>query len=162
MKSLTSTAAVLAAFGGVASAWSGAAAAQDAPAAYQVVRVGDGQMSCEALVAQINALSAEADAARSAAVAGAVAAQQRAASRAQGGQTAKRLALGGLAGGLAYMPFGGGLASFAVRSAAVNAANAAAVGTDVVQVNTAAPEVAESPQAKRLTHLNAILQRKGC
>lgn len=166
---LTSAAAVLAAFGGVASAWSAAAKAQAgtqtaaAAPVYQVVRMGDGQLSCEELVTQVNTLTAEADAARSSAMAAAQASQQRAQNRAANAGVIKRAAFGGLASGMAYMPFGGGLASFAMRSAAVNAAGAAANGPQVIQVDTsAAAPAAEPPEAKRLAHLNGVLQRKGC
>ena len=162
MRAFTGAAAVLAIFGGVGAAWSGAAAAQTTDA-YQVVRAGDGQMSCEDLATQVNSLTAEASSVRTAAQQAAANKLQRAQSSAANGAIMKRAAWGGLAQGMAFMPFGGGLASLAVRSAAINAAAAASNGPEVVQITTsAASPVSEPPQAQRLTHLTAIFQRKAC
>ena len=143
------------------------ASAEPEPAAasapYEVVRLGDGQMSCQDLLTQINGLTAEGEAAQASAVAQANAKQQTDARRAQNGATAKRMGFGALSTGLAFVPFGGGLASFAVRGAAMNAANAAAYGgADVVQVNNPGVQHAEPPQLKRATHLKDIFARKSC
>lgn len=124
--------------------------------AYEVVRLGDGQLSCEALVSDMNAIRAEI-----------AEAERRAREGAQARQTAGRMGRGllsGLARGAAAMGYGGGLgdgiggvvASQAIAGVATEMANAPP---------SAAPESAppaETPRHQRLAHLTSLFGGRGC
>ncbi len=138
-----------------------AAAAAAAPAiaqeAYQVVRLGDGQMTCEALVSDMNTIRTEI---------GEI--ERRTREGAQARQTAGRVGRGllsGLARGAAAMGYGGGMgdgvggvvASQALAGVANEIANAPASAPA-----EATPPAADSPRHQRLAHLTALFGSRGC
>lgn len=139
-----------------------APAATPAPAAdpnvYQVLRVGDRDMSCEALIAEANALNAKI-----------AADQQAAAKKAQGGRFGRqvaggtaagamrvggRMALGRVIGGMT--PFGGLVAVAATDALAASAGQAIAEGGEAEAPATAPPE------QQRMNHLLGLYREKSC
>lgn len=134
---------------------SGAAPAFAAPD-YQVVRAGDNEASCEALLAEINSLNAE------------VQRQQEQAQRsAQTRQTAGRLGRGllsGLARSASTLAYGGSMenvGSAVAANAAHSVANEIASGGGNAQP---APQVeaVNTPQKQRLDHLQSISAVRPC
>lgn len=123
---------------------------------YQVVRAGDNEATCEALLTEINALNAE------------VQRQQEQAQRgAQTRQTAGRLGRGllsGLARSASTLAYGGSMdnvtASLAANAASGVASEIASGGANAQP----APEVApvNTPQKQRLDHLQNISAVRPC
>lgn len=128
-------------------------------AAYDVVRLGDGQMACADLAGEINGLTREVSADRSAAQAQAEHAAQSAQASAERAALARRAALGGLVHASAFIPFGGGFAALAARSAATSAAASVSPAVTLAVTPAAAPE---TPRSQRLALLQKIFERKSC
>lgn len=138
----------------VAAAVAGPAAAQDS---YEVVRLGDGQMACEALVSDMNTIRTEIREI-----------ERRTREGAEARQTAGRMGRGllsGLARGAAAMGYGGALgdgiggavASQAIAGVANEIANAPPSAPA-----EAAPPPADTPRHQRLEHLTALFGSRGC
>ncbi|RZJ02033.1 MAG: hypothetical protein EON90_00070 [Brevundimonas sp.] len=127
--------------------------AQSAP--YEVVRMNDNAMTCEALIGEINTLSNEvrqqtADAAR--------ASRNRQTAGAVGRGLLSGLAQGvSMFGGGGNNGIGGAVAASALSGLANQAASTAA-SAPTEQPAAAAP----SPQAERLAHLNDLNRSRGC
>lgn len=128
--------------------------AQDA---YEVVRLGDGQMACEALVTDMNTIRNEIREM-----------ERRTREGAEARQTAGRVGRGllsGLARGAAAMGYGGGLgdgvggavASQAIAGVANELANAPPSAPA-----EAAPPATDTPRHQRLAHLTALFGSRGC
>jgi hypothetical protein len=124
---------------------------------YEVVRLGDGQKTCEVLAADIGALRSEIQAL-----------DERARRGAEGRRTAGRMGRGllaGLAQGAAAVGFGGGMgdgvggmiASQALSGVANQIANA-----PPPEEPAAAPVVEDSPQRQRLAHLTDLFGSRSC
>ena len=126
-------------------------------AVIDVVRVGDGQLSCAELAGEINQLSSEVLTSRAQAERTLQAAQ----ASAESASMARRVALGGLVHASSFIPFGGGMAALAARSMALNAAGAVAQAP-VAPALVAAPLLADSPASQRLALLKGLFQRKTC
>jgi hypothetical protein len=135
----------------------GAAAPVAAQDAYEVVRPGDGQMTCEALVSDMNTIRTEISEI-----------ERRTREGAQARQAAGRMGRGllsGLARGAAAMGYGGALgdgvggmvASQALAGVANEMANA-----PLPAPAAAPPEAAESPRHQRLAHLTSLFATRGC
>lgn len=128
-----------------------------AGAPYEVVRIGDRAMSCEAMADEINSLTAM------------VADQQKRADRkAAGGGRAGGAAAKGLASGLIYgatsMAYGVSAHDALISGAAQGASDGvAAMGSDTARPSrpASAPPV-NSPERQRLDHLNGIYRDKAC
>lgn len=121
------------------------------PAPYQVLRPGDGDLSCEALATEINALNAE------------VLAQNK---QAKTGRTTAMLGKGafaGLARGASMMGYGssssGAFAGLLASNVAAGVAQQAA--TSAVTAGPA-PASEITPQQQRLTELTAIYRGRPC
>lgn len=125
---------------------------------FQVVRLGDNEATCEALITEINALHAEVQRQ-----------QQQAQRNAQARQTAGRLGRGllsGLARSASTLAYGGStdnLGTSLAANAASGVASEIASGGTGGQAEAPAPaaEVA-SPQKQRLDHLQAIASVRPC
>lgn len=144
----------LAAIAAAAAAAAGPATAQEA---YEVVRLGDGQMACEALVADMNTIRAEIREI-----------ERRTREGAEARQTAGRVGRGllsGLAQGAAAMGYGGALGNGvggAVASQAIaGVANELANAPPSAPVE-AAPPATDSPRHQRLAHLTSLFGSRGC
>lgn len=129
-----------------------AAAAQS----YAVVRPGDNEATCEALVAEINTLTAEVERQ-----------QQQAQRSAQTRQTAGRLGRGllsGLARSASSLAYGGSMdnvgAAVAANAASSVANEIATGGATAAPAPQAAP--VNTPQKQRLDHLQAISAVRPC
>lgn len=128
-----------------------AAAAQS----YAVVRPGDNEATCEALIAEINTLTAEVERQ-----------QQQAQRSAQTRQTAGRLGRGllsGLARSAGSLAYGGSLEN---AGAAVAANAASSVASEIASGGGGAPapqvEPVNTPQKQRLDHLQGISAVRPC
>lgn len=140
-----------------------AASASDAAAltlqSYEVVRLGDSQLSCEALAADMTAIRSEI-----------AEMDRRARDGAQARQSAGRLGRGllsGLARGAAAMGYGGNLGDGAGGALATQAI--AGVASEIANAPPAAEPPAESaaspqdsPRHQRLAHLTALFQGRAC
>lgn len=134
-------------------------AGSQAQSSYQVVRPGDGQMSCEALAAGINALYGEiADEAQGA--------QRRAEGRQAAGRVGRGL-LSGLARGATILGYNNGLGDGAGGALASSAI--AGVADEIANAPTPepgpAPEVEgsrETPRQQRLAHLRSLFDSRSC
>lgn len=144
----------LAAIAAAAAAAASPVLAQDA---YEVVRLGDGQMACEALVTDMNTIRNEIREM-----------ERRTREGAEARQTAGRVGRGllsGLARGAAAMGYGGGLgdgvggavASQAIAGVANELANAPPSAPA-----EAAPPATDTPRHQRLAHLTALFGSRGC
>lgn len=129
------------------------ALAQDA---YEVVRVGDSEMTCEALTSTINALGAE------------IQQQEVAAARsAQNRETAGRVGRGllsGLARGASMMGYGGGgdgIGGAVAAQALAGVADSIASAPPASPAPAPAPAV-QSPQQRRMQHLQGIHAVRPC
>lgn len=121
---------------------------------YEVVRLNDNAMTCEALVGEINALSNEvrqqtANAAR--------ASRNRQTAGAVGRGLLSGLAQGASMFGVGGDGIGGAVAASAISGLANQAASAVASGP--TEQAEAAPL---SPQAERLAHLNNLNRNRAC
>lgn len=130
-------------------------------APYEAVRVGDGELSCEALTKDINGLTSE------------VAVQGRRAQRRRSssglGSAMGRGLLSGLAQGAVSMSYGASSQEALVGSLASGAADgltSAASGATPAAGPSSRPEppapAPASPQQQRLDHLMAIHRQKAC
>jgi hypothetical protein len=119
--------------------------------AYEVVRLNDNAMTCEALVREINTLSSE--------VRQQTADATRASRNRQTAGAVGRGLLSGLAQGASMFGGGGGngIGGAVAASAIAGLANQAATAP-VEQPAAAAP----SPQAERLAHLNGLNRSRSC
>lgn len=130
------------------------AAAQDA---YEVVRLGDGQMTCAVMLQNMNTIRNEISEM-----------ERRTREGAEARQTAGRVGRGllsGLARGAAAMGYGGGLgdgvggvvASQALAGVANEIANAPPSAPA-----EAAPPATDTPRHQRLAHLTSLFGSRGC
>lgn len=122
----------------------------DTPA--DIVRVGDSQLSCEKLAAEINALTAAAGTAREAA-----------AKRESQARATKGL-LKGLAGGALSMAPSllGGRGGMMTQLALNGALQGVQAGSVPAVPSAAAPASAPGPEEQRLAHLSDLFGKNGC
>lgn len=130
------------------------------PEAYQVLRAGDRDMTCEALASESNSLNAKL-----------MADQQAAAKHAQRSSTGRGL-VGGLAGGvlggaarygLARGMIGGAFSpALAQGLVAVSDSASVAVGTAVANSGQQAAAPTVTPEQQRMNHLLGLYKEKGC
>ena len=132
------------------------------PAPYDVVRVGDGQTSCTDLASEINQLTRDVAAERATLRSQEEHAARAAQASADNSAMARRAALGGLVHASAFIPFGGGFAALAARSAAMGAAGSAAAAPQASAPVIAPAAAADTPQSQRLALLQGIFGRKAC
>lgn len=132
-----------------------------AQTSFEVVRAGDGQMTCEALIAETNTLNQSIRARQEAA-------QRNAAARRTAGRFGRGL-LSGLAqsagslGGamMSDNPLTGMVASAAISG--VSSELSSGEGAQAAQPSTAEPTVApQTAEQQRLAHLSALLINRGC
>lgn len=147
----------------------GAQEAPAVPASFEVVRLADGQMTCEALVAEINGLNGRMNDLTSR-MTGAATEMSRNAlqqARGMGGGASTALSLGGLA---AAMIPGAGLAlgaAQALAGAAQQAQMASQQDRMYDQMDAMTAQVGEAtalmgPISQRIDHLGEIARGKGC
>ena len=156
MSSILSSAVLMA---GLAAAQPGAAQVAE-PAAFQVVRLGDGQMSCEALIGEINSLNTEMDRVQRDLMGRATAMSREATqSLSGGGVGGAAMSLGGLAAG--FIPGGEllmGAASMAARAQMDHQINEMTSEAEAM----AGEGLVIGPISQRLEHLSEIARDRRC
>lgn len=120
---------------------------------YEVVRMNDGAMTCEALVGAINTLSQE--------VRQQAANAERAQRNRQTAGAVGRGLLGGLARGASLFGGGNGGNEAAVVGALAGMASEAAAAGNAAPAQPPAA-AAPTPQAERLAHLNDLFRNRSC
>lgn len=166
----------LIALAAAASLTAGSALAQTPPPAapaapFQVIRLGDNQLSCEALIGEINALNGQLTAIQNQMTQASTEMSRSAMQAARGGMGGggmnTAMTLGGMAS--AFIP-GAGLAlgaAQALAGAAQQAQMANAQNNMMNQMDAMTAQIAEStalmgPISQRVDHLSEISRNKGC
>lgn len=133
-----------------------------APAAepYQVIRLGDGQMSCEALVAEIGGLTAEMDRIQRGITERSMAMTDQASRAMGGGAGGAAMSLGNMAAG--FIP-GADLLLGAASAAAAQGqlADARRMMTEQAEAITS-DALAITPLSQRYDHLTALFRQRSC
>lgn len=127
-------------------------------APYQVIRMNDSTMTCEALIGEINTLSEE--------VRRQTADAERAARNRQTAGAVGRGLLSGLARGASMFGGGGGgdgaMAGAVAASALAGLANEAAASGAAASAAAPPAPPPPSPQTERIAHLTSLLQSRPC
>jgi hypothetical protein len=128
-------------------------------APYQVIRMNDSTMTCEALIGEINTLSEE--------VRRQSADAERAARNRQTAGAVGRGLLSGLARGASMFGGGGGggdgaMAGAVAASALAGLANEAAASGAAASAAAPTAPPPPSPQSERIAHLTSLLQSRPC
>ncbi len=134
--------------------------APQVPATYQVVRLGDGQLTCEALVAEINGVTAELDQIQRGMMGRALDLSQEATGALGGGMGGAALSLGSMAA--SFIP-----GADMLMGAAASAAAAAQLERQRSRMVSEAEEMAGEalvigPMSQRLEHLAELSRDRNC